>query len=136
MARRFYISCDFNERDLPEIKSLMKFLTESRYITEFAPSGSINWNYQLIEEAIERCDTFVAGVGLSYSCSTWLAHELIYAQTLSKIRMGRRRPRIFAIRLSNHNEQTWVEKSAEMYPVEWITKSEYQLLLEDYPDKI
>lgn len=136
MRQRFYISCDFNERELPEIKSVMEFLTQSRCITEFAPSDSINWNYRLIEEAIERCDAFIAGVGMSYSCSTWLAHEITYAMLLSRHRMGERRPRIFAIRLSNYAKQTWVVKNADATPIKWITKSEYQLLLEDSPDKI
>jgi len=135
MARRIYIFCDFNERELPEIKLLCDFLRQSKFIVEFTPKDGADWNYQLIEEAIDRCNVFVAGIGLSASCSTWLAHEINYAFGLRRLRM-RLRPRIFAIRLSNYSELTFVEKFSKNYPVEWLTETNYKLLLEDSPNRL
>ena len=134
MSRRVYISCDSTEQKLPEIDNLVVFLIKSKCIIEYAPNHWRVWDYRLIEEAIERCDSFVAGVGLSSSCSTWLAHEFTYAHSLRQQRM-RKRPRIFAVRLSNSSEPAFFERSPETYPVEWITEENHQLILEDLPEQ-
>lgn len=123
MPIRVYISCDFNERELAEIQKICQFFQSQKAIIEFAPKDCF-WNYQNIEEAIERCDIFIAGVGLSYSCSTWLAHEITYASILNRNRM-KKRPQIFALKLSNYDKPTFVEKFSENYPVEWIKTENY-----------
>jgi hypothetical protein len=129
MPDRVYISCDFGERELAEIQSLCQFLQTQKSIIEFAPQNSYG-SYRIIEEAIERCDIFVAGVGLTYSCSTWLTHEITYAFTLNRSRM-KKRPRIFAIRLSNYDKPTFIEKSPENYPVEWLDINNFSALFKD-----
>ena len=49
-----YISCETNERDRPEVKSLS------------------SWDfYRCLEEAIDRCDAYVAVVGEGYNSATW-----------------------------------------------------------------
>lgn len=127
MSIRVYISCDFNERELAEIQKICQFFQSQNPIIEFAPKDSF-WNYQNIEEAIERCDIFIAGVGLSYSCSSWLAHEINYASVLNRCRM-KKRPQIFAIKLSNYDKPTFVEKFPEDYSVKWIEPENYSELL-------
>jgi hypothetical protein len=133
MPRRIYISCDFNERDLPQVKSLCGFLQVSGCVIEFSPNPA-GWSfYRLIEESIDRCDAFVAIVGRGHSCSTWLAHELHYAFTLNKVRLHAR-PRLFGIRIDDF-EQPNMTKHVSL---EWLDGSDEskRLLLEDLPDRI
>jgi hypothetical protein len=129
MPTRVYISCDFSERELIEIKEVCNFLITRNCQMEFAPKDCY-WTYQNIEEAIERCDIFIAGVGLSYSCSTWLAHEITYAFALSRNRLAKR-PKIFAVRLSNYDKPTFIETFSDNYPVTWLQKNNYSSLFED-----
>lgn len=128
MPTRVYISCDFNERDLPEMDDVRKFLQTRKSIIEFAPKDC-DWSYRLIEEAIERCDIFIAGIGLTYSCSTWLAHEITYAFALSRNRLAAR-PKVFAVRLSNYDKPTFIETFSDNYPVTWLQKNNYSSLFE------
>lgn len=95
-----YISCDKNERELPQIVSLCTFLQSAGYELLFAPiEGGKDW-YDRINARIEQCDLFVAVVGWDRASSTWLAHELFYAHRLNHI-LGKQRPRLIALRIDN-----------------------------------
>lgn len=132
MPRRIYVSCDFNERDLPQVASLCGFLQVSGCVIEFAPNPA-GWSfYHLIEDAIGRCDAFVAIIGHGRSGSTWLAHELHFASTLNSVRFHAR-PRLFGIRIDDF-EQPDITKHVSL---EWLDGSaeSNRLLLEDLPER-
>lgn len=129
MPRHVYISCDFSERELEQVKALCSFLQSSDCLIRFAPEPKWSF-YPIVEEAIERCDTFIAAVGVGYSCSTWLAHEVTYALALQRARMHPR-PRVFALRLNNYDKPIFVDKLS----VEWLQQDDYYLLLENLPEQ-
>ena len=129
IPRRVYISCDFNERDLKPVRSILGFLQLRNCLIEFAPPVGNDF-YKSLEGAIERCDAFVAIVGVGYSVSTWLNHELLYAHNL-RISRFNPSPRICGIRIDNFD----LPRSSEHIPVEWIDETTYSLLLEDIPPR-
>ncbi len=132
MSRRVYISCDFDERDLPEVRSLCSFLQVSGCVIMFAPQPA-GWSfYRNIEDAIDRCDALVAVIGRGHTCSTWLAHELHYANALNRVRFHPR-PRLFGIRIGDY-EQPNITRHVTL---EWLDGSTEtnQLLLQDLPER-
>jgi len=105
MARRVYISLGHGERGLPAVQDLLLFLRRHGCIITFAPQSD-EWSfYPLLEEAIERCDVFVAVAGAGYDGSSWLAHEVTYADQLARWHMGRRVPHLCVIGSRCH--PTW-----------------------------
>jgi hypothetical protein len=132
MSRRVYISCGFDERDLPQVRSLCGFLQGSGCVIEFAPQPA-SWSfYRNIEDAIDRCDAVVAVIGRAHGCSTWLAHELHYAGALNRVRFHPR-PRLFGIRIDDF-EQPNITKHVNL---EWLDGSHEtsNLLLQDLPGR-
>lgn len=132
MSRRVYISCAVDERDLPEVRALCTFLQLSGCVLMFAPQPP-GWSfYRNIEDAIDRCDAFVAVVGRGHSCSSWLAHELHYANTLNGVRFHPR-PRLFGIRIEDYERPNITKHVA----LEWLDGSDEanKLLLEDLPGR-
>lgn len=132
MSRRTYISCLFEERGLLQVESLCKFIHPKHGVVEFAPYPEGSWDfYHLLEDAIERCDAFVAIVGNGYSSSTWLNHELGYAYALNKYRF-QPRPRLFGVCVDGHE----LPKCSEHIRLEWLhDEAGYQLILDDLQEK-
>lgn len=130
MSRRVYISCDYPERDLVEVEGLCRFLHKAKCAIEWAPQPAWDF-YRPIEEAIERCDAFVAVVATGYQCSTWLNHELYYAHALHRFRFHPR-PRLFGIAVN----ETPLPNCSKHIPLEWLASPEdYGFLLEDLPPR-
>ena len=132
MPRRVYISCGFDERDLPQVRLLCSFLRISNCVIEFAPQPA-GWSfYRNVEDAIDRCDAIIAVFGQARSCSTWLAHELHYAGDLNRVRFHPR-PRLFGIKIDDFQEPSITKHVT----VEWLdgTAETNQLLLQDLPDR-
>ena len=127
MSRRIYISCDFHERDLETVKAVESFLRLRGCLVEFAPPVGPAF-YEHLERTIESCDAFLAIVGVGYSISTWLNHELHYAHILRDSRF-KPRPRVFGLRIENLD----LPKCSEHISVEWIDEATCNLLLEDIP---
>ncbi len=96
-------------------------------IVTFAPEPDEGSFYPLLEEAIERCDVFVAVAGAGYDGSSWLAHEVTYANQLARWRMGRRVPRLCGLRINEFALPPYLQS----LPVEWLEPGQYGLLLED-----
>ncbi len=130
MSRHVYISCDFEERQLEQVKELCGFLQASKCVIQFAPSSGGSF-YRLLEESIERSDAFIAVVGAGYDCSTWLNHELHYAFNLKRMRMSPR-PRLFGLRVQDYE----LPRCSEDIELEWLNDSNRQLLLADLPKRI
>ena len=133
MPRRIYFSCGFDERDLPQIKSHCGFLQGAGCVIEFSPQFA-GWSfYRNIEDAIDRCDSFVALVGRDRAVSSWLAHELEYAFALSRARF-RPRPRLFGIRIEGFD----LPNCSKHISVEWLDGSaeSNELLLQDLPERV
>ena len=115
MPRHIYISCEDHERKLPEVKDLCSFLQLHGCVLEWAPL--VGWDfYRGVETAIERCDVFVAVVAGGYTGSTWLNHELGYADHLRRGRMHPR-PRIFAYSIAGMG----LPVCSQHIPVEWLS---------------
>jgi len=130
VARRVYISCDVNERDLPAVRDVCIFLQQHECFIAFAPDPASGWSfYPLIEEAIERCDAFVVIAAAGYEVSSWLAHEVTYAYNLSHWRMGRCLPRLCGLRV----EGFVIKPFLQALPVEWLVPGQYESLLKDLP---
>jgi len=129
MSRHVYISCDFHERELEQVKKLCRFLQVSKCVIQFAPSPGWSF-YRVLEEAIERADVFVAVAGAGYNGSTWLNHELQYAHTLQRFRFTPR-PRLFGLRIEGHELPRWCER----IELEWLDESNQALLLADLPER-
>lgn len=131
MARHVYISCDGNERDLPFVRDVCLFLQRHGCVIAFAPQPEWSF-YPLIEEAIERCDAFVVVAAAGYEASTWLAHEVTYAYTLSRWRMGRQVPRLCGLRI----EGFVLKPFLQALPIEWLEPGHHEPLLEDMPGEM
>lgn len=129
MSRYAYISCDFNERDLEQVKRICGFLQGSGCVIQFAPSPGWSF-YRVLEEAIERSDVFLAVIGMGYSTSTWLNHELYYAYNLQRTRFTPR-PRLFGLRIEGYE----IPRCSENIHLEWLDESNLHLLLEDLPGR-
>jgi hypothetical protein len=129
MPRRVYIFCDYDERNIAPVEAVCSYLYQAKCVIEFAPQFA--WgHYRLVEEAIERCDVFIAVIGRGHSSSTWLQHELLYAHRLTRMRFSPR-PRLFAIHIKGYDFSPY----AKEIPLEVLeTEDTYQSLLEDLPE--
>lgn len=126
MSKNIYISCDPEERNLEQVKSLCTFLQESSHLLNFAPLPKEGFLYPKVEYKIERCDVFVAiiGAGYGYDCSTWLNHELLYASILRRHRMISR-PRMFGLCIENYK----LPRCSETIELEYLSESDYSAIL-------
>jgi len=118
MAGNVYISCERDERELPEVAALCRVLRESACEIHFAPF-TVEWcGYRQLEDLIERADAFVAVAGRGYDSATWLNHELTYADALRRFRFDHR-PRIFGLRIGKY----LLPRCSEHIALEWIDSS-------------
>ena len=127
MPKCVYISCDYHERELEQVKKVCGFLQVSGCLILFAPQPEWSF-YDAIETSIDQCDTFIAIVGLGQDGSTWLSKELHYAYALNQART-RKRPRLFGLAVEGYK----IPKISEHIPLEWISESNMELLLQDAP---
>jgi hypothetical protein len=128
--RRVYISCDHGERTFPEVERLCRFLKSAGCVLEWAPAPG--WDsYRILEEAIDRCDAFVAVAASGYADSTWLNHELHYAAGLRRLRFSPR-PRLFGLSVGVAR----LPRCTEDIEVEWLdSPHSFGKLLEDLPER-
>lgn len=128
MSRHVYISCEFEERQLPEVEALCQYLraVQSTIHIEFRPHP---WgSYRLLERSIEACDAFVAVPAKATFQSgasqlMWYAHRLRYSRMEAV-------PRVFALELTS------CEMTTPPFPslyFEWLNPGNYAALLEDLP---
>lgn len=129
MPRYVYISCDYPERHLPEVEQLVRSLQTAGCVLAWAPEPGGDL-YRAIETAIERCDALVAVVAGGYQASTWLNHELTYADALRRFRMQGRRPRLFGLSVNG----TALPRCSEHIRIEWLASpGDVGRVLEDLP---
>lgn len=129
MSRHVYISCSFDERELVPVKQICGFLQVSKCVIQFAPSPGWSF-YRTLEEATERCDSFIAVVGPGYNSSTWLNHELHYAYNLNRFRFSPR-PRLFGLRIEEYD----LPRCSEHIQLEWLSENNRDLILLDLPER-
>lgn len=121
MPFRVYISCDFPERRLSDVKVLIAILKAQGCPIDWAPPSDQQDFYPTLEAAIARCDLFMAAVGQGYNSSSWLCHELWLADML---RRSFGRPLLVALSLGGmklppamaaHSEAVhWLASAAEI----------------------
>ena len=126
MSRYVYISCHIEERDAAPVVALRNFLRAARCIVQHTPPVHQDESYRLTEDAIERCDAFIAIVGPGHATSLQLNFELHHAHNLRVSRLTFR-PRLCALRL---NEGP-LSRLSEHIELEWLT-GDYQTVLEDW----
>lgn len=130
MPRYVYISCHIEERANPIVAALRNFLRAARCVIHHTPAPSQDDSYRLTEDAIERCDAFIAIVGPAHADSPQLNFELHHAHNLRKSRLTFR-PRLFGLRLDDTHRLSRLSENIE---IEWLNEHNRQIVLEDWPE--
>lgn len=129
MSRYVYISCHIEERENPIVAALRNYLRAARCIIQHTPAPSQDDSYRLTEDAIERCDAFIAIIGSGQADSPQLNFELHHAHNLRVSRLTFR-PRLFGLRLDAMHPLSRLSEHIEM---EWLDDHNRQIVLADWP---
>ena len=101
MNRTIYILCSPDERDLPEVQNLCKYLDENNCVYYFSTAYSQIHNEPSTYNRISEVDVFIAIIGdtcdsgSAYHTELWLAWDYCYKQNLGK-------PKIFGVAIGDH----------------------------------